>query len=1156
MSKVSTKTMLAMAVLMSLSACSPAPQSSNENKESSATPEVSVAAMDEKSVTQIEREAKLRMDNFKLLEGFDISLWADETQTQNPAYFTFDGNGDMLMVETARYTAGVDDIRGHENKTVEDIYITSNEERLAMYEKYVDERPMSYYQTGDDIIRLLKDTDGDGRADHSNVYSDGYNGILEGIGAGVIERDGKVYYTNIPNLWMLEDTNGDGVADERVSLQDGFGIRISFYGHDLHGLIWGPDGKLYWSIGDRGYNLTTKEGNKIYGPNLGGVFRSDPDGSNIELFYVGLRNPQELAFDDYGNLFTADNDGDGGDLERVNYLVEGGDSGWHAGHQSIMSFTERLKLRSSFYTDDAKIPNAWMTQDQYKPRNDKQPAFMLPGIAPLNGGPSGLVYNPGSSFGPEFEDTFFVIHYLGSPAKSNITTFNLEDQGASFKMLNNDVFIQGFNAVDLDFGPDGAMYISEYNYGGWEPEAQGAVYRLQHPEFGASKTVIDNELILTSDFSQYNNDQLVKLVQNKHQRIRQKSQFELAKRGDDGKRIFSELATNSSKDEISRLHGIWGLSQMSYYADSPDSMLDTIMTLLDDNNAQVRIQAARAMGDHRYQPSADKLAELLNDSHLRVVMYAGIGLGRLSYEPAVPQIFAALAKYKDEDLWVRHGLTMALSGISKETWWSYHTHKSESVRMGVLLAARRNKDADIAVFLNDSKKAIVDEAITAINDLALVDARTQLAAHLDRYISVSAKHYPQDELGQWQHHRLINANYAEGSLEAASRLLKYAASPGLPTRLASEALSAIEAWNNINPIDTTTGLPTQANKSRADIQAEVTKYLPEILTQVQGNALVQAIRMVEINKINIPNEVLITAVQNTDNAASIRIQALTYLASRDVKNMQSVLETLIQDDNDQVRGDALNKLFTINPQAGLEAAKIFLVSEATADRQVAYKVLAKGNDASIDSIALNAIKQLNGTKQTDGSTLEMLDLVRSRKSPEIATELEKYTSYLAQADLLTRYASSMYGGNQQAGRDIFAGGGAIECMRCHIVNWNGGDVGPDLSDIGRTHNNAYLLESIVDVNAVIAPGYGTIVLNLKNGETISGIYQGETDDVIKLQREENLIEEFALADIDTMQRPMSGMPPMTHFLDDYQIRDLVAYLASLKLEYEKVEDVH
>jgi putative membrane-bound dehydrogenase-like protein len=1145
-----------MTVLMNLSACSPTAESVIEKKPPPKPPESNITTSDQKTIVQIESEAKLRMDNFKLAEGFEISLWADETQTQNPAFFTFDGNGDMLMVEIARYTAGVDDIRGHENKTVEDIYITSNEDRMAMYEKYVDERPMSYYQTGDDIIRLLKDTDGDGRADHSNVFSDGYNGILDGIGAGVIERDGKVYYTNIPNLWMLEDTNGDGVADERVSLQDGFGIRISFYGHDLHGLIWGPDGKLYWSIGDRGYNLTTKEGNQIYGPNLGGVFRSNPDGSNIELFYTGLRNPQELAFDEYGNLFTADNDGDGGDLERVNYLVEGGDSGWHAGHQSIMSFTERLKLRSSYYTGDAKIPNAWMTQDQYKPRNNKQPAFMLPGIGQLNGGPSGLVYNPGSSFGSEFEDTFFVIHYLGSPAKSNITTFKTEDAGASFNMVNNELFLQGFNAVDLDFGPDGAMYISEYNYGGWQPESQGAVYRLTNALHGTSNTVKETEAILTSDFNHYNNDKLLELIQNKHQRIRQKAQFELAKRGDTGKGILTLLATDTTQDEITRLHGVWGLSQMSYYDAAPAPILDTIMTLLDDNNAEVRIQAARTMGDHRYKPSAEKLTKLLNDPHLRVVMYAGIGIGRLSYAPAVPQLISALAKYKDADLWVRHGLTMALSGINKEIWWPYHEHKSEHVRMGVLLAARRGKEADIAVFLNDSKQHIVNEAITAINDLAIVTARAKLAAYLDKYIALSPELYPQDKLTQWQHHRLINANYGQGTKQDAERLLKYAASPGLPIRLASEALSAIEAWNDINPIDTTTGLPTHAKKSRDDIHATVAMLLPEVLAQVQGAALVQTIRLAETNSINIPNDVLFAAVKNTKNSASIRVQALTYLNTRDLKNIQPLLLTLTEDNDENVRADALNKLFTQNPTVGLVAAKRFLKSNVAADQQMAYKVLAKGDSAEIDAIALAAIKQLNRTKKTDAATLELLDFLHSRNAMAVKVELEKYTTYLAKADILTQYASSMYGGNEQAGRDIFAGGGAIECMRCHKVNWNGGDVGPDLSDIGRIHDNAYLLESIVDVSAAISPGYGSIVLNLKNRETISGIYQGESKSIIRLEREEKRIEEFKLADIETMQRPMSGMPPMTHFLDAYQIRDLVAYLASLKLEYEKVEDVH
>ena len=1161
--RITARSLLIISLLSTIVACSDTTISTDTNSDSSQASAVqknddsiSASNVTTKSVEKIEREAQLRMSNFKLADDFSISLWADETQTQNPAFFTFDGSGNMLMVETARYTAGVDDIRGHENKTVEDIYITSNEDRIALYEKYVHERPMSYYQSGDDIIRLLKDTDKDGRADHSNVFSDGYNGILEGIGAGIIERDGKVYYTNIPNLWMLQDSNKDGVADEKISLQDGFGIRISFYGHDLHGLIWGPDGKLYWSIGDRGFNLTTKEGNTFYGPNLGGVFRSDPDGSNIEYFYTGLRNPQELAFDKYGNLFTADNDGDGGDVERVNYLVEGGDSGWHAGHQSIMSFTERLKLRSSVYTGDAKIPNAWMTQDLYKPRNDKQPAFLLPAVGPLKGGPSGLVYNPGGSFGPEYKDTFFVVHYQGAPARSNIAAFTLEDKGASFDMPTNETFLSGFNAVDLDFGPDGAMYISEYNYGGWEPESQGAVYRLTNSMYGASAIVKENEKLLTSDFSLYTPNTLMALIENDHQRIRQKAQFELAKRGDEGKRIFTMLANDITANEITRLHGVWGLSQMSYYDDTPAPMLNTLQALLDDKNDHVRIQASRAMGDHRYAPSAAKLTQMLNDSHLRVVMYAGIGLGRLSYEPAMPNIITALAKYKDEDLWVRHGLTMALSGINKSAWWQHRNHVSQHVRMGILLATRRAKDADIAVFLNDKQQRIVDEAITAINDLAITQARPALAAHLANYINVAPSAYPQDSVAQWQHHRLINASYAQGSMQDAIHLLKYAASPGLPTRLASEALSAIEAWNDINPIDTTTGLPTQANKTRDNIQATVAQYLPSVLAQVQGPALVQTIRLAEANNIDIANDVLLAAVQNTANSADIRVQALAYLTSREIPELKPILLTLTQDSSTVVRANALSELYSLYPQTGLLSAQQFLQSDSVEDRQVAYKVLAKGSSEVIDSIALAGIKALNKSKETNGATLELLELVESRTNDQVKLQLTRYSEYLANASMLEKYASSMYGGNVQAGKDIFEGGGASECMRCHVVNWRGGNAGPELSNIGNVHNNEYLLQSIVDVGAAIAPGYGTIVLNLKDGNTISGIYQGENDAIIELSRNENVVESFKRDDIDSMQRPMSGMPPMHLFLNAYQIRDIVAYLASLKAEFEKVEDVH
>ena len=182
---------------------------------------------------------------------------------------TFDSSGKLYVTEIHRWRFGVDDIRHRPYMLMDDILIQSNEDRLAMYKKHYDKFPESHYTNKQDIIKVLEDSDGDGRADDVKVFADGFNDMLDGPGLGIIERDGKIYYTNIPHLWMLEDTNGDGVSDKRTSLQDGFGIRMSYSGHDMHGLVWGPDGKLYWSIGDRGFSFTTKEGKKFHGPNEG-----------------------------------------------------------------------------------------------------------------------------------------------------------------------------------------------------------------------------------------------------------------------------------------------------------------------------------------------------------------------------------------------------------------------------------------------------------------------------------------------------------------------------------------------------------------------------------------------------------------------------------------------------------------------------------------------------------------------------------------------------------------------------------------------------------------------------------------------------------------------------------------------------------------------
>src|SRR5204863_724524 len=151
--------------------------------------------------------------------------------------------------------------------------------------------------------RLVVDSDGDGKADKATIFADGFSHLHDGIGSGVLARDGKVWYTCIPDLYLLEDTKGTGTADVKKSLQTGYGVRTGFLGHDLHGLRFGPDGKLYFSIGDRGTNVKAVDGRTVFLPDTGAVFRCDPDGSNLEVFATGLRNPQELAFDEFGNLF-------------------------------------------------------------------------------------------------------------------------------------------------------------------------------------------------------------------------------------------------------------------------------------------------------------------------------------------------------------------------------------------------------------------------------------------------------------------------------------------------------------------------------------------------------------------------------------------------------------------------------------------------------------------------------------------------------------------------------------------------------------------------------------------------------------------------------------------------------------------------------------
>jgi len=178
---------------------------------------------------------------FRLPPGFQVELYAAEPQLLNPVALCLDDAGRVLVAEEHRFNEGTEENRTRPYLLEDDLQITTLDDRLAMFKKWEHkfEGGLSFLTKKSDLVRRLEDRDGDGRADVSTVFADGFNEPLDGLGSGLIAREGKVWYTCIPHLWMLEDNDADGRAETRTSLLRGFGVNAAFLGHDLHGLVLG-----------------------------------------------------------------------------------------------------------------------------------------------------------------------------------------------------------------------------------------------------------------------------------------------------------------------------------------------------------------------------------------------------------------------------------------------------------------------------------------------------------------------------------------------------------------------------------------------------------------------------------------------------------------------------------------------------------------------------------------------------------------------------------------------------------------------------------------------------------------------------------------------------------------------------------------------------
>ena len=178
---------------------------------------------------------------------------------------------------------------------------------------------------GGRVLRCV-DHDADGHVDRVTVFCE-----VDHV-RGVCYRDGNVWVCHPPFLTLFRDEDGDGVADWNQQLVRGLTTElVDTRGgdHTTNGIRMGIDGWIYIGCGD--YGVPAAEG--VDGSKVvlrgGGILRVRPDGTELELYCSGLRNPFDIAIDPQLNLFTRDNTNDGGGWDtRVSQLFATAEYGY------------------------------------------------------------------------------------------------------------------------------------------------------------------------------------------------------------------------------------------------------------------------------------------------------------------------------------------------------------------------------------------------------------------------------------------------------------------------------------------------------------------------------------------------------------------------------------------------------------------------------------------------------------------------------------------------------------------------------------------------------------------------------------------------------------------------------------------------------------
>lgn len=1078
-------------------------------------------------------DATQALARLRVASGLRLSLWAAEPLVQNLTSLSFDEHGQAYAVETGRRRTSVLDIRNYQAWLDDDYALRTVEQRAEFLRGMLNTnrafRDAAYQGgrgnvkdlTGDgrvdardlevetERIRRVWDQDGDGRADYAETFATGFSNIVSGVAAGVLARGSNVWFTSIPDLWLFTTSDPSaklGTANAKSSspmtagrrLHTGFGVHIAYGGHDLHGLILGPDRRLYFSIADRGSQVTNREGQALSFPDTGAVFRCEPDGARLEVYAYGFRNPQELAFDAEGQLWTADNNGDGGDKARLIAVVEGADHGWHIGWQWLPRM------------------GPWNAERLWHTSPSNSAAYLVTPIAHIGHGPAGFAYYPGTGLGAQYDGHFFLADFPGG-----IRTFALIPRGASWSVVDPGPWMEDNSAanprgkllwdlspVDVTFPPFGGVMVADWVQG-WEKTGKGRLWHVTDPALANDPLIAETRRLLSEGMAARSLEQLVNLLSHRDLRIRQEAHFALADRAPIPQLL--EWAWAGS-NVLTRRHAGWALDIAVRHSGVPAFSTDTIHKLLAEPDATVRRETVRRLGEWRLVGAHDGLIRSLQDPDPHVQAAAWVATAKAGI--TLPD-----TAFDSVD-WTDPALSQAVIGHLQRITpparvARYRSHPETHVRIAAVVALRRTHSPEVAEFLHDPDPQVVLEAVRAIHDLPLESVQDQLLAWLEspapsQMIWRKDLPYTRAEWDGWILTRAIHTALRLGPSAAPAQLARLATQSDLATGLRITALEALGRWSQASSRDRFTGL-WRPRPGHDPIPARAA------LDSV-WNRLTNA---------TTPTVIVVSTLQAADSLGSARLP--------------DCLAAWSHHPDPTIRAQIARMNQARQPQS-LEAISGRLGTGSLREQQDALAALSLL--PASDSVPL--LTTWLGRLLDGSAPLELhADILDAAAPlPQLAGARARWTNSWAKNDALAPYRSALAGGDAAQGRRIFSERADLGCQRCHKLRGEGGDVGPDLTRLGRLKGREYVLRALVEPDAEIAAGYESLLVTLKSGDFHAGVVKVDTSEQLVLDTSSEGRLTLKPGDIVSRERSPSPMPAgLVDLLNLRELRDLMAALS-------------